>query len=150
MRYGNVTSSTGANQPQNGFSRPVRCGTRQRGFTILEVLAAVTLVSLVAAVLIPLTVRLGGDGVRLAQHERARAWLAEHRERGFPPSGLYPEVAPGWWLQVSDMTTSVSGESPTQAPLAAGRWTLVRLGRDTPGVGTVLAEEIQWLAGSAP
>lgn len=71
-----------------------------RGLTLLETLAAVTLLGLVASAVIPLTVRLGQGELALDARLEARRWLLGQQDPAAAGLDLVKPVKghPGWYL----------------------------------------------------
>lgn len=72
----------------------------RRGLTLLETLAAVTLLGLVATATIPLTMRLGRGELDIAERQEAQCWLLALNERNLEAFDVVRPVKdhPGWWL----------------------------------------------------
>lgn len=71
-----------------------------RGMTLLETLAAVTLLGLVAAAVIPITLRLGHGELALDARMEARRWLLGQQDPSTGGLDLIKPVKghPGWYL----------------------------------------------------
>jgi prepilin-type N-terminal cleavage/methylation domain-containing protein len=113
---------------------------RATGFTLMETLAAVLVLGLLAAAAVPMLRRL--DGPALAERLEAQAalrLLAQERQQ----EGVVREVPgrPGWSVHAEALAAGPEPPPPPgQAPADAHphRWLLLRL--RTSG-GTVLAEQ---------
>lgn len=105
----------------------------RRGFTILEALAAVITLGLLAAAAVPLLRNLG----RLSGGERL---LAQGYLRALsPPDGLADGMTlpidghPGWRLSVEELSAEPEPPAPAGGPPPAGpprRWLLLRIEAD--------------------
>jgi prepilin-type N-terminal cleavage/methylation domain-containing protein len=89
------------------------------GLTLLETLAAITLLGLVAAAVSPIAVRLGQGELGVAERLAARRWLLTQGDPGVAGNDLVRPVKgrPGWFLhRRAFLRTSAR---PPQDPLAA-------------------------------
>jgi prepilin-type N-terminal cleavage/methylation domain-containing protein len=72
----------------------------RRGLTLLETLAAVTLLGLVASATIPLTLRLGQGELAIDERLEAQRWLLVQEQGSGDVLDVVRPVKghPGWWL----------------------------------------------------
>jgi len=113
------------------------------GFTLMEALAAVVTLGLLAAAVVPLLRHLGRSG--LGERIQAQAYLRTLTS----PDGLVPATAmaipghPGWNLVVSELFAEAEPAPPSGRPPAAGpsrQWLLVGIHAD--GEGAALAQTL--------
>jgi prepilin-type N-terminal cleavage/methylation domain-containing protein len=105
-----------------------------KGFTLLETLAAITVLGLVAAAVIPLSLDLGRARLGLDDQLRARSWLLNQGDTGKDDGDRVRAIGehPGWYLhRITFLRTS----APTPASVRDApdhRWVhlMVRLGPD--------------------
>ena len=107
------------------------------GFTLIEVLAAVVLLSAVAGVVIPLTLRVGQRAERLDVAHEARVVLADAVRLGPPQAGIRTGLAHDWWMQVVPLRL----DAPAAHATPSHTWTVVRVCRGSPEDPEVLAEQ---------
>jgi len=115
-----------------------------RAFTLLETLAAVTLLGLVATAVIPMSLHLGQARLGIDEQVRARGWLLNQSVTRIDDFDQVRAIAehPGWYLhRVTFMRTSAKTPASTwDAP--EHRWVhlMVRSGPDPDA--TLLADRI--------
>lgn len=126
--------------------------TRRRAFTLLETLAAVTLLAGLAAVAVPLALRLGGGQITVADRMRALELL-----RNLPPGeavGTLPlKQRAGWFVRCTPLTAGPRPGPTAGIVPAAHRWVHLAIvdGPDTTAM--VLADGIALVSdasGAAP
>jgi len=109
-----------------------------RAFTLIEVLAATAILSAVAAAVIPVTMRMGSQQVRLDQRQRARLLIDTLLLRPMPAAGEQVALADGWWCGVELLHTEV----PATTMTVPHTWQRVRICRGPPTDPEVLAERL--------
>ena len=107
------------------------------GFTLIEILAAVVLLSAVATVVIPLTMQAGQRAERLDAAQEAQGVLADALRIGPPSEGIRLGLAHDWWLEVVPMHLQPKGASA----MPSHRWSVVRVCRGTAVDHEVLAQQ---------
>lgn len=123
------------------MSRPPRPG--RCGFTLLESLAAVLTLGLLAAAVVPLLRQLGQG--RLAERMQAQVVLRSLAPKLVLTAGMAQTVAehPGWSLNLSELSAESEPAPPPGLPPPAGpahQWLLVRIQANDSG--EVLAETL--------
>ena len=109
---------------------------RRGGFTLLEALAAVVTLGLLAAAVVPLLRQLGRLSV--AERLQAQACLRTLAPPGEAASANGQAIAghPGWRLVLSDLSAGPEAAPPPGSPPAAGpahRWRLLSIQADASG-----------------
>jgi prepilin-type N-terminal cleavage/methylation domain-containing protein len=71
-----------------------------RGLTLLEVLAAVSILGMVVVAVTPLTLRLGQSEMLQQEQQEARRWLYRYQVMGIQQQDLVRSIKdhPGWYL----------------------------------------------------
>lgn len=115
-----------------------------RGFTLVETLAAVALLGVVAAAVIPLNLQLGQARLGIDEQLRARSWLLSQGDSGIDDSERISAIVdhPGWYLhRVTFLRTSAKTPA-TMWDAPEHHWVhlMVRLGPEPDA--TLLADRI--------
>jgi hypothetical protein len=115
-----------------------------RGLTLLETLAAVTLLGLVAATAIPLTMRLGQAELDIGERLEARRWLSGQDDPGVAGLDLVQAVKghPGWYLHRRGFVrTSAKPRDDAKAP-PDHRWVHLMVRRGAQSDAEILADRV--------
>ena len=109
------------------------------GLTLIEVLAAVSLLSMVAAVAIPVTMDVGRKSLQQADAREALAVISDLTRNGIPQPGVLWDRAPhGWWIQVVPLRRA--GATEQAAPVY--QWMSIQVGRGALDQPEILAERL--------
>ena len=115
----------------------------RRGFTLLEALAAVMTLGLLAAVVVPLLRQLGRQTIPDRIQAQAFLRTLASPESLAPGSALAVEGHPNWSLEIQDLAADPEpppppGLAPPAGPAHHWRWVSIH----AAGTGEILAETV--------
>lgn len=119
--------------------------TGRHGFTLLETLVAVALLSVLAAAAVPLVQHLGRGELHVADRWQARTDLVNLLSTQAVPADGQPDPGhAGWWIRVHTLNpdaAAVLANSQTSSRLPH-RWFQVLIASGPTDADTVLAETL--------